>query len=127
MYHILRSEVSEFRHFIWMVGSMLDKKELMAFVNINRVFRYHYFTACSKYTETINLFAKDDFEQRKESKLRWITNVDTNINLTELDINWRRLYTLANLKWFDDFMMLVVKRSRKLQTLKLDFRMLPQK
>jgi len=121
------SEVSEFRHFIFRVSSFLDRKDVMAFINMNRVFRYHYFTSNTKLTETVTLFAKDDFEHRKESNLRWITNVDTRIDLIELDINWRRLYTLANLKWFSDFMVLLIKRSKNLQILKLDFRMLPQK
>lgn len=124
---MIYTELSEFRHFIWRVCTMLNNKDTMTFINMNRVFRYHYFTMSSKYTETVNLFAKDDFEHKKESHLRWITNVDMEIDLIEIDINWRRLYTLANLKWFEDFMTLLVKRSRKVEILKLDFRMLPQK
>ena len=121
------TEVSEFRNFIHRVTSFLDRKDVMVFANMNRVFRYHFFTIWSKWTETINLFAKDDFEHRKESNLRWITNVDMGIDLTELDLNWRRLYTLANLKWFSDFMWMIIKRSKNLEILKLDFRMLPPK
>ena len=121
------AEVSEFRNFIHRITSFLDRKDVMVFANMNRVFRYHFFTMWSKYTETINLFSKDDFEHRKESQLRWITNVFMGIDLTELDINWRRLYTLANLKWFSDFMWMIIKRSKNLEMLRLDFRMLPQK
>jgi hypothetical protein len=127
MQKMLTSEVSELRHFLYRVNSFLERKDIMQFINMNRVFRYHFFTTCSDLTETINLFAKDDFEHRKESHLRWIANVDTAIDLVELDINWRRLYTLANLKWFTDFMWLVLKRSKNLQILKLDFRLLPPK
>ena len=106
--------------------AFLTKKDTLVFINMNRVFRYHYFTTQSKMTETVSLFEKDDFAHRKESHLRWITNIDTSIDLVELEINWRRLQELANLKWFQDFMDLILKRCRNLQILKLDFRTLPQ-